>query len=220
MSYAQDPVPWQQLSEYGGFLPKGSSSKGKLSSGCVRLLVQKAKLIIAVCPGLGTERQEKNMQLRGSESVSHSVMSDSLQHHGLQTTRLLCPWNSPGKNTGVGSIPFSRGKPRSPALQVDSLPYETPGKLQMLAAHKYLLNVCSGDQETTPIAFTSLSLHFFIYPKSETSKMNSSWYSSMHFNKDSHYLKRHKLQRCMTYLEMRETYLFKDAKKFSIPGLG
>ena len=30
-------------------------------------------------------------------------MSDSLQHHGLQPTRLLCPWDSPGKNTGVGS---------------------------------------------------------------------------------------------------------------------
>ena len=32
-----------------------------------------------------------------SESVNHSVMSNSLQPHGL-----LCPWNSPGKNTGVG----------------------------------------------------------------------------------------------------------------------
>ena len=29
-------------------------------------------------------------------------MSDSLQPHGLQPTRLLCPWNFPGKNTGVG----------------------------------------------------------------------------------------------------------------------
>ncbi|XDA79720.1 hypothetical protein R6Z07F_009729 [Ovis aries] len=28
-------------------------------------------------------------------------MSDSLRPHGLQPTRLLCPWNSPGKNTGV-----------------------------------------------------------------------------------------------------------------------
>ena len=25
-----------------------------------------------------------------------------LQPHGLWPTRLLCPWNSPGKNTGVG----------------------------------------------------------------------------------------------------------------------
>ena len=31
-----------------------------------------------------------------------SVMSDSLQLHGLQPARLLCPWNFPGKNTGVG----------------------------------------------------------------------------------------------------------------------
>ena len=29
-------------------------------------------------------------------------MSDSVQPHGLQPTRLLCPWASPGKNTGVG----------------------------------------------------------------------------------------------------------------------
>ena len=36
------------------------------------------------------------------ERVSHSVMSDSLRPHGLQPTRLLCPWDFPGKNTGVG----------------------------------------------------------------------------------------------------------------------
>ena len=32
------------------------------------------------------------------ESESHSVVSDSLQPHGLYS-----PWNSPGQNTGVGS---------------------------------------------------------------------------------------------------------------------
>ena len=31
-----------------------------------------------------------------------SVVSDSLRSHGLWSTRFLCPWNSPGKNTGVG----------------------------------------------------------------------------------------------------------------------
>ena len=30
-------------------------------------------------------------------------MSDSLRPHRLYPTRLLCPWNSPGNNTGVGS---------------------------------------------------------------------------------------------------------------------
>ena len=34
--------------------------------------------------------------------VSCSVVSDSLRPHGLQPTRLLSPWNFPGKITGVG----------------------------------------------------------------------------------------------------------------------
>ena len=34
--------------------------------------------------------------------VSCSVVSNSLWPHGLRPVRLLCPWNSPGKNTGVG----------------------------------------------------------------------------------------------------------------------
>ena len=34
--------------------------------------------------------------------VNHSVVSDSLRSHGLYPSRLLCPWNSPGKDTGVG----------------------------------------------------------------------------------------------------------------------
>ena len=35
------------------------------------------------------------------ECVSHSIMSDSLQPLGLQPVSLLCPWDSPGKNSGV-----------------------------------------------------------------------------------------------------------------------
>ena len=34
--------------------------------------------------------------------LSCSVMSNSLQPFWLQLSRLLCPWNFPGKNTGVG----------------------------------------------------------------------------------------------------------------------
>ena len=33
---------------------------------------------------------------------SWSVVSDSSRPHGLQPTRLLRPWDSPGKSTGVG----------------------------------------------------------------------------------------------------------------------
>ena len=50
--------------------------------------------------------------------------------------RLLCPWDSPGKNTGVGCHAFLQGIfliqgsetwSGSPALQADSLPFESLG---------------------------------------------------------------------------------------------
>ena len=41
--------------------------------------------------------------------LSRSVVSNSLGPHGLQPTRLLCLWNSPGKNTGVGCHALLQG---------------------------------------------------------------------------------------------------------------
>ena len=38
-----------------------------------------------------------------------SVVSDSLQPCGLWPARLFCPWDSPGKNTGVGCHVFFQG---------------------------------------------------------------------------------------------------------------
>ena len=35
-------------------------------------------------------------------ALSRSVLSGSLRPYGLQHTRLLCTWDSPGKKTGVG----------------------------------------------------------------------------------------------------------------------
>ena len=40
---------------------------------------------------------------------SRSVMSDSLWPHGFQPGRLLCPWDSPGKNAGVGCHALLQG---------------------------------------------------------------------------------------------------------------
>ena len=61
-------------------------------------------------PSVGFSRQEhwsglpfpSPMHERGKWNWSHSVMSDSLRPHGLQPTRLLHPWDFPGKSTGVG----------------------------------------------------------------------------------------------------------------------
>ena len=70
-----------------------------------------------------------------SERESHSAVSNSLRPHELQPARLLCPWNSSGKNTGVCSHSLLQGnllnpetEPRSLALQADSLSSESPGK--------------------------------------------------------------------------------------------
>ena len=35
------------------------------------------------------------------------------QPYGLQPARLLCPWDSPGRNTGVVAISYSRGSSQS-----------------------------------------------------------------------------------------------------------
>ena len=41
-----------------------------------------------------------------------SVMFNSLQPHGLQPARLLCPWDFPDKDTGEGCHVSSRGSSR------------------------------------------------------------------------------------------------------------
>ena len=61
-------------------------------------------------PFLGFSRQEHWSGLPFPSPVhesekwkwSHSDVSNSLRPHGLQPTRLLCPWGFPGKRTGVG----------------------------------------------------------------------------------------------------------------------
>ena len=46
-------------------------------------------------------------------SESRSVVSDSLRPHGLQSTRLLCSWNSLGQNTALGSLSLLTGSSQS-----------------------------------------------------------------------------------------------------------
>ena len=68
----------------------------------------------------------------GLTVFSCSVVSDSLRSHGLQPTRLLCPWDSPSKNTGAdchfllqGIFPTQESKLHLLCLfhwQADSLP--------------------------------------------------------------------------------------------------
>ena len=65
-------------------------------------------------------------------------MSDSVRPYGLLSRQLFCPWDSPGKNTGVGYHAFLQGNLSDPRIkphlldvnlhwQVGSLPLAPPG---------------------------------------------------------------------------------------------
>ena len=83
-----------------------------------------------------------------------SVVSDSLQPQGLSLTRLLCPWDSPGKNTGVGCgallqgiFPTQGSKLHLLYLlhrQEGSLPLAPPGKsfTETIARHWHWRPTC------------------------------------------------------------------------------
>ena len=86
--------------------------------------------------------------------LSHLVVSDSLRPHGLQSVRLPCPWNSPGKSTGVGCHALLQGifltYESNPLLlcllhwQVGSLPLVPPGnpKTTLYAGIFPMLVIC------------------------------------------------------------------------------
>ena len=81
--------------------------------------------------------------------VSLSVSSNSLQPHRLQPTRLLFPWNSPGKNTGVGCHFLLQRIFLTQELnlhllhwQVDSLPHEPPEKLSRFHIYALIYGIC------------------------------------------------------------------------------
>ena len=64
--------------------------------------------------------------LRSPVSDSRSVLSSSFRPHGLQPARLLCPWNSPSKNIGVGCHPFG---PQGELISCPDLWHISPGKV-------------------------------------------------------------------------------------------
>ena len=54
-------------------------------------------------------------------SLVTSVVSDALQPCGLWPTRLLCPWDPPDKNTGVGCRVIIQGNLPNPGAEPGSL---------------------------------------------------------------------------------------------------
>ena len=77
---------------------------------CVRLCATPKTAAHQAPPSLGFSRQEHWSGLPFPSPMyesekwkwSRSVVSNSSRPHGLQPTRLLHPWDFPGKSTGVG----------------------------------------------------------------------------------------------------------------------
>ena len=81
-----------------------------------------------------------------SESVSPSVMSDSLQPHGLSQVPLSMEFSRQEYWSGLPfpspeGLPNPGIEPRSPVLQADSSPSEPPGKPSCKKAGFCLLNL-------------------------------------------------------------------------------
>ena len=101
---------------------------------------------------------------------SHSVVSDSLRPCGLKPTRLLCPWDFPGKSTGVDchfllqGIFLTQGLNPGPLHYKQTLlPSEPPGKsLKLHSNNIYLVKFTFSDLWRDFVLLT-LYLHF-AYP--------------------------------------------------------
>ena len=85
-----------------------AAAAAKSLQSCLTLRPHRRQAAHQALPSLGFSRQEHwsglpfPSPMHESEKWSRSVVSDSLQPHGLQPTRLLRPWDFPGKSTGVG----------------------------------------------------------------------------------------------------------------------
>ena len=101
---------------------------------------------------------------------SCSVMSNPLQSHGLQSTKLLCSWISPSRNTGMGCHFLLQGIFPTQGLnscllpwQADSLPAEPQGSLNLTKNrrnHKRISALTLGvtSLSTSPSAHERLSV--------------------------------------------------------------
>ena len=91
---------------------------------------------------------------------------DSLQLYGMQPTRLLCPWDSPGKNIIVGCHALLQGIFLTQRLnlcllhqQVGSLPLVPPGKPKRLAQFSSVTQLCSAFCDPVDCSMPGFPVH-------------------------------------------------------------
>ena len=93
-------------------------------------------------------------------------MSDSVQPHRRQPHRLLCPWDSPGKNTGAGChflLQCMKVKSKSKVTQScltlsDPMDCSLPGSSVHGIFHARILELCN---EISSLSHSIVFLYFF-----------------------------------------------------------
>ena len=91
-------------------------------------------------------------------------MSNSLRPYGLQPTRLLCPWNFPGKNTGVGCHFLFQGSNSLPPYELQHASLICPPLSPRVCENSYSLSwwcCLTISSSTAPFSFC---LHSFPAP--------------------------------------------------------
>ena len=97
------------------------------------------------------------------ECSAASVLSDSLWPCGLYSVSLLSPWNSPGRNTGVGCLSLLQGifptqGSESLALQADFLPTEPPGMSRFEKAGYHVIAATGHSEKGKAVGMIQISV--------------------------------------------------------------
>jgi len=120
-----------------------------------------------------------------------SVISNSLQPHGLHLARFICPWDFPGKNTGVrwhfllrGIFPIQRLNPCLLHWQASSLPLGPPpvsanSVTTTLSTLCLLMNFSSGYRSYFPTALNVWYLGLNFVPNKISWSPNLWWASQV-----------------------------------------
>ena len=94
------------ISERLNCFPSGSDQFALLTAVCELISLSTLSTWITffffLGPKVKNNSKSFNLNLFDLCVLSHLLQFDSVQPHGLWPVRLLCPWDFPDKNTGVG----------------------------------------------------------------------------------------------------------------------
>ena len=115
-------------------------------------------------------------------------MFDSLWPHVLKPIRLLHPWDSPDKNTGVGSLSLLQGITRGRTLSLRHFSFlDFPPVMKLLCLFSILVSQTFGIRGvfwihfTQPLQFTNRKMVFLMVAQmvKNLPAMRETWYQSL-----------------------------------------